>query len=255
MTAVVTPEAGGVVQAAADRAGWVARINASWRASVEAMLDVAALLLKAKAALPHGEFSKMIADDLPFGDRTAQRLMAIAKDPVLSNPTHASHLPSSWMTLHELTTLPKPVLTQALAAGTITPETTRRDVARLREDTRPKVAARPQATTSEKPTTSKAINTTKTPLLDVLVTEGPEGLAEEIIARVETYFTATDPEAIRLNILVDHLGVANLDPTIRHDLGRALGQLRERLAVYEAALRVECPGDEVAMPRRARAGR
>jgi len=43
---------------------------------------------------------------LPFGARTAQRLMGISKQPLLTNPTHASDLPPSWMTLYELTKLP-----------------------------------------------------------------------------------------------------------------------------------------------------
>ena len=47
----------------------------------------------------------MVASELPFGDRTARRLMAIARDPRISNRTHASLLPPSWMTLFELTKL------------------------------------------------------------------------------------------------------------------------------------------------------
>jgi hypothetical protein len=54
---------------------------------------------------PHGEFLAMVENDLPFGDRTARRLMAIARDPRISNRTHASILPPSWMTLYELTKL------------------------------------------------------------------------------------------------------------------------------------------------------
>jgi hypothetical protein len=55
--------------------------------------------------LPRGEFLAMVASELPFGDRTARRLMAIARDPRISNRTHASLLPPSWMTLFELTKL------------------------------------------------------------------------------------------------------------------------------------------------------
>jgi hypothetical protein len=65
----------------------------------------------------------MVADDLPFGDRTAQRLMEIARNPVLSNPTYRSLLPPSWRTLAELTRLPVPVLQQAIDDGKISPDT------------------------------------------------------------------------------------------------------------------------------------
>jgi len=44
--------------------------------------------------------------DLPFAARTAQRLMAVAADARLANPTHVSLLPPSWGTLYELTKLP-----------------------------------------------------------------------------------------------------------------------------------------------------
>jgi hypothetical protein len=46
-----------------------------------------------------------MCEGLPFSERTAQRLMSIASDPRLSNPTHVSVLPNSWGTLYELTKL------------------------------------------------------------------------------------------------------------------------------------------------------
>jgi hypothetical protein len=42
---------------------------------------------------------------LPFTDRTAQRLMAVAADQRISNGAHVSDLPTSWGTLYELTKL------------------------------------------------------------------------------------------------------------------------------------------------------
>ncbi len=58
-----------------------------WQDSVLAIIDVGKLLLGAKAALDHGEFVPMIENDLPFGRRTAHRLMAIAEHSILSNGT------------------------------------------------------------------------------------------------------------------------------------------------------------------------
>ena len=57
----------------------------------------------AKTELAHGEFLAMIERELPFGPSTAQRLMMIAEDARLTNAAHAQFLPSSWMTLYELT--------------------------------------------------------------------------------------------------------------------------------------------------------
>lgn len=111
------------------RDDWAARITACWRASLDAILQVGRLLAEAKAALPHGEFGGMIESDLPFTASTAQRLMAIAADPKLSNPAHVQHLPPSWGTLYELTKLDDEQFEAKIADGTITPEMERKDIA------------------------------------------------------------------------------------------------------------------------------
>ena len=49
----------------------------------------------------------MVEQDLPFGPRTAQRLIAIAASPALSNATHVSLLPTAWGTRYELSRLPE----------------------------------------------------------------------------------------------------------------------------------------------------
>jgi hypothetical protein len=62
----------------------------------------------------------------------AQRLMAIARDPRLTNPTHASLLPQSWMTLFELTRLSDDQFATAIADGLIQPDMHRSDLETLR---------------------------------------------------------------------------------------------------------------------------
>ena len=118
-----------------------------WQDSVLAIIDVGKLLLGAKAALDHGEFVPMIENDLPFGRRTAHRLMAIAEHSILSNGTHVSHLPPSWGTVYELTRAPDPILRGWLTDGTIHTEMERKDVLSLlrslRSSTRKAIASRP----------------------------------------------------------------------------------------------------------------
>jgi hypothetical protein len=70
-------------------------------------------------ALPHGEFEKMVADDLQMSPRTAQRLMEIARHRIISNATHGSHLPPSWRTLYELTKVDDTVLKAAIKDGRV----------------------------------------------------------------------------------------------------------------------------------------
>jgi hypothetical protein len=110
---------------------WTKRIAAVWQKGVEAILETGRLLIEAKAALDHGQFKAMVQLKLPFTPRTAQRLMEIARNPVISNATHASLLPPSWMTLHELTKVPDEILVAKIKDGVITPKLERKDVALL----------------------------------------------------------------------------------------------------------------------------
>jgi hypothetical protein len=119
-----------------DRAGWAATVAAAWHeargAALLMIVSVGAKLVQAKAALPHGDFLAMIEADLPFGARTAERLMAVAQDARLANPTHASLLPPSWMTLYELSRLDDAAFARAVAAGRIKPDMEREDAVKLR---------------------------------------------------------------------------------------------------------------------------
>src|SRR5262245_41259105 len=83
---------------------FAAAIHAVCRRSAVA---VGKLLIEAKEKLPHGAFMAMIEHDLPFGPRTAEKLMVIARDPVLSNPTHESDLSGSWTVLYEMALIDK----------------------------------------------------------------------------------------------------------------------------------------------------
>lgn len=125
------PAAAAEVVLAPDRGSWAARIRERWQTSVEAILDVGRLLAESKAALAHGEFTKMIESELPFGERTAQTLMQIAAHPVLANPQHAALLPPSWTTLAELARVKPALLTRAIGAGLVRPDMTRKDTRKV----------------------------------------------------------------------------------------------------------------------------
>jgi hypothetical protein len=104
---------------------WAQKIRVAWQKSLDAIFAVGDLLLAANKLLPHGQFEKMVRNELPFGERTAERLMAVAADKRLRNPTHVSHLPRSWGTLYELSRLDDEQFADLLADGTINPEMTR----------------------------------------------------------------------------------------------------------------------------------
>ncbi len=82
------------------------------------MIDAAALLIGAKAVLPHGDSRAMVDAELPFGARMAQWLMGIAREPRIANRTPVSDLPPSWWTLYELTRLDHDQFAGAAADGT-----------------------------------------------------------------------------------------------------------------------------------------
>lgn len=121
---------------ALDRAGYAAAIAAAWRQSLESVLEAGRQLVAAKAALAHGEFEAMVEGDLPFGPRSARMLMAVAKDPRLSDRNHGSALPASWRTLYELSKLDGDSFQAALAAGTIKPDMERKEARALRRGDR-----------------------------------------------------------------------------------------------------------------------
>jgi hypothetical protein len=86
------------------------------------VFETAAYLNQSKAGLSHGEFLAMIESDLPFGPRTAQRLMNIGENHQLANTTHASYLPASWMTLYELSRLTDKQFNKATESSAIHPK-------------------------------------------------------------------------------------------------------------------------------------
>jgi transposase len=121
------------------------RIAAAWSKQVESIIETGQALIDAKEELEHGSFEAMIQSELPFGRRAAQMLMKIIRNPILSNAKHASHLPPSWMTLHELAKLPDEILMAKLKDGSIHPKLERKDVRAMRPD----VKDRPQRATRE----------------------------------------------------------------------------------------------------------
>ena len=111
--------------------GWIDRINAAWGKAATAYIDLGHLLIECKATVPHGDWAGLL-DKLDFDKRTAQKLMEIARDPRLSNASHATLLPKHWTTLYELSKLPDAEFEKALNEGAITKNTQRSEVKRLR---------------------------------------------------------------------------------------------------------------------------
>jgi hypothetical protein len=99
-------------------------ITTAWQKSVAGIVEAGLRLIDAKNELEHGEFLAMVKNDLPFGQRTAQYLMAIAKHRVLSNPQRFAYLPPCLSTLSELSRLPHDLVEQFMLDNTVSAELT-----------------------------------------------------------------------------------------------------------------------------------
>src|SRR6516162_7992284 len=118
------------------RMQWAKRISDGWEETAKQAIDAWRTagddLIAAKAQLEHGEFLGMIETDLPFGKRTAQMLMKIARDPRLKNQPVGSLLPPSWRTLYELTRLEDTEFEQLIADGVMRPDMSRQEINKVR---------------------------------------------------------------------------------------------------------------------------
>jgi hypothetical protein len=117
-----------MVAMATKQTNWATRIRAAWQKSVAAIFEVGDLLIAAKKKMPHGQFERMVQNALPFGERTAQALMKIARDKRLREAHRGALLPPSWRTLDELTRLTDEQFSAALSNGVIRPDMERHDV-------------------------------------------------------------------------------------------------------------------------------
>jgi len=129
--------------------GWGRAISVIYRTgqkeAIGAVLRIGRYLCEAKAALDHGEWGELFDEEkplVPMSQRTAERFMAICKNPVLSNSTHVSHLPASWGTLYQLSCVPEDHLLKAIKEGQITPELQRVDARLLDPKNAPSPAIR-----------------------------------------------------------------------------------------------------------------
>jgi Protein of unknown function (DUF3102) len=109
--------AGADVMPAATK--YAQRITNCPRKTVDSIIECGRLLIAAKDELKHGEFLKMIENNLPFKRSTAQALMKIANDKRITKNQHVGCLPAHWSTLVKLTQLPDAAFEARIADGRI----------------------------------------------------------------------------------------------------------------------------------------
>jgi hypothetical protein len=111
---------------------WLEQIRPDFIKGNVSFIAGAAKLIEAKRALKKskGSFVRLV-ERLGLDLDKAERLMKIARHPVLRESAHARNLPLSWMTLYTLAALPPKVLEEFIADGTVHPGLERKQAERL----------------------------------------------------------------------------------------------------------------------------
>lgn len=132
---------------------WAAAIRAAYARTVESVIAVGRELIAAKTALPHGEFERMVRNELPFKERTAQMFISVANSQRLCSPDIRPMLPNALSSLYELSRVEDDVWQSMIAAKAITTESTTAEIVQARDlhlvivrGARPKPPAQPFAT-------------------------------------------------------------------------------------------------------------
>ncbi len=111
----------------ADRAAYADEISRLWSEAQDRFLKIGRYLVRAKAALPHGSFEAMIADELPFGRHVAWQLRTVATA-VDGGRLVEDDLPNSYATAFKLASLDDELLDRAKAENVVRPNVTRAEV-------------------------------------------------------------------------------------------------------------------------------
>src|SRR5690349_23196059 len=114
---------------------YVSEISRLWNRAQGAFLEIGCLLIRAKDALPHGEYVAAVEAELPFSARTAYQLREAARW-ALGGPVAMERLPNSYSTIYLLSTLEPLMLQEAERDGLIRPELKRGELIEWRRKRR-----------------------------------------------------------------------------------------------------------------------
>jgi hypothetical protein len=113
------------------RAQWAKELGELGRKSARSLIELGKGFVRAKAELPHGEFTALVEKDLGLDLRFAQKLMQIARNRRLVKASNLTSLPRALSALVVLSRLPGADLDAAFASGEIGPSTTAKQARRF----------------------------------------------------------------------------------------------------------------------------
>ena len=120
-------------------ASWAEAINAEWRKTAAGFIRTGQLLLEAKRSLRAGDWKKLL-EELDVDERKVQKLVRVAKNPIISKASNLTLLPPSLSTLDTLGQLDQTHLTKFIKKGDIHANMDNDDAKELVEMTKPKPA-------------------------------------------------------------------------------------------------------------------
>jgi hypothetical protein len=117
------------------REQFVSEIRTLWADAQERFILIGRYLIQAKQRLPHGEYTDMIEDELPFGPQVAFQLARVATA-IEEGKLAIEELPRSYATAYHLTTLTDEELERARKANIVRPDVKRREIVAFKQQVR-----------------------------------------------------------------------------------------------------------------------
>ena len=125
---------------------WVAEINDAVGGTAAFILHAGELLIRAKAELPHGQWTAMFESGrIRISMRQATMLMRVAEHRVLSNRHHLADLPNRLTVLDELAGGSAEIIEAGIKDGAIRPELTAKEARSFLRAQSPKPPTRTRA--------------------------------------------------------------------------------------------------------------
>ena len=107
-------------------------ISRLWKESHARFVKIGEILEEVRSRFPHGDYIRMVEQELPFGRGVAFQLMAAARA-IKDGTIPADLAPPSYSTVYLLSTMSLEARQKALAEGAIKPEMRREDAIRLKK--------------------------------------------------------------------------------------------------------------------------
>jgi Protein of unknown function (DUF3102) len=224
---------------AKTRAQWVAVIRGFEKKTAQSLIELGRALQRAKADIPHGEFTNMLRDDLRMDVRLARALMILGRNHRFAKGTNFALLPPTLSTLAVLAKASEEDFETGVASGAINPGMTARNA---------------YAIVKKKPPTSYTIRATVRKKTIDLVPEGyvpqsePEephvwnpGSRDEENRRTEIEYLDRHIDHVlesmnRLDELGLYHALAEIEPDDREDLKAQVEKAIAKLTVLHEAL-------------------